>query len=409
MPTTQPELLATPNTTSLAALKPINRRQPRVNPEVLRWALERSGKTIESHPPPKSIKDKVQSWLDGVARPSYAQLRVFARYTYVGLPRLLDLEPPKETISIADFRSKGGNTPSKPSGELLDLLYDCQIKQLWYDEYSVDAGIALPEFPGTISPHSDVEDAARTIRGYINWQSEETLEDRKNRWEGAVRSFRQKIEDAGVLVMSNTRVGNHSARKLNPDEFRGFSLTYGNFPLIFINKRDAISAQMFSLGHELAHIFSDTPGLSKTSYTETTGLRSLEGWCNAVAAELLVPADQLKTETFGMVGSEGEVRALAYRFAVSRAVILYRLRSLSLILPQDFTHLEQREMARAAASGGGRTSAATRVLNRLGRRFCHAVVSSTITGETLEDEAFDLLEIRSDESFAGLVAALDLA
>lgn len=409
MPNSQPEPLPLSGVDAPSTRTPINRRQMHVNPAVLRWALERSRKDLKTNPPPKDIRDKVPLWLTGEASPSYAQLRVFARYTYVGLSRLLELEPPKETLPIADFRTKRNVVQTQHSGELLDTLFYCQLRQLWYHDYSIDAGISLPEFPGLVRRGSSVTRAAQTIRGYINWSSDDILDDRKNRWEGAVASFRKRIEDAGVLVMFNTCVGTNPNRKLDPDEFRGFSLTYGHFPLIFVNKRDATSAQMFSLGHELAHVFSDTPGLSRTSYRDLRHSRSLEAWCNAVAAELLVPADKLKADISARVTDKTEVRKLAYRFAVSRLVILYRLRDLGLIDSRSFADLEQQELAGASTASGGRSTTADRIVGRLGHRFCHAVVSSTIAGETLEDEAFDLLDIRSEASFAGLVTKLDLA
>ena len=76
-----------------------------------------------------------------------------------------------------------------------------------------------------------------------------------NNWENAFSFLIEAIEEAGILVMANGVVGNNTSRSLDPDEFRGFVLVDKIAPLVFINSSDWKAAQMFTLAHELAHIF----------------------------------------------------------------------------------------------------------------------------------------------------------
>jgi Zn-dependent peptidase ImmA (M78 family) len=99
-----------------------------------------------------------------------------------------------------------------------------------------------PSFIGSATPESDVEQAASEIRQGPTWTE-------------ALRRFIEQADRLGVLVMVNGVVGSNNHRKLNPDEFRDFAISDGLAPLVFINGADTKSAQMFTLAHELAHLW----------------------------------------------------------------------------------------------------------------------------------------------------------
>lgn len=58
----------------------------------------------------------------------------------------------------------------------------------------------------------------------------------------------------GVLGYSNRD-------RLDADEFQGFAVSDPFAPIVFINDEDAKAAQIFTLAHELAHIWIGETGI----------------------------------------------------------------------------------------------------------------------------------------------------
>ena len=120
----------------------------------------------------------------------------------------------------------------------------------------------------------------------------------------------------GVLVMVSGVVGSNSRRTLDPEEFRGFALADSIALLVFINGSDTKSAQMFTLAHELAHLWLGSSGVSDAEALNVSG-QDTERWCNRVAAEVLVPIHLLQADYSERIRLSDEINRLARRFKVS--------------------------------------------------------------------------------------------
>ncbi len=144
-------------------------------------------------------------------------------------------------------------------------------------------------------------------------------------WTDALRLFICQADEAGVLAMMSGVVRSNNRRPLDPAEFRGFALCDPLAPLVFINGKDTKAAQMFTLAHELAHVWLGASALSNLGAAPAAGFRREEVWCNAVAAEFLVPLEALRSDLRRNEPLSDALSRLARTFKVSTLVILRRL------------------------------------------------------------------------------------
>src|SRR4029079_5680148 len=136
-------------------------------------------------------------------------------------------------------------------------------------------------FVGSVTTRARVEEVAAVMRQTLRFD----LDARRDclTWTDAVRLFIADADAAGVLVMCNGVVMNNNRRKLDPEEFRGFAIADGLAPLVFINGADTKSAQMFTLAHELSHLWLGQTALSDADPSKPVD-GEVETWCNRVAA-----------------------------------------------------------------------------------------------------------------------------
>lgn len=362
---------------------------------VLRWAADRaclSDAILE-----KRFR-KLPLWLTGEAQPTLKQLENFARLTYTPIGYFFLPEPPELEPPVPDFRTLRDEAMLEPSSALLDTLYLCQQRQEWFRDYARMHGLPRLTFVGSVTLADQAEDVAEAMRQSLSL----SIAERKGlpTWMDALRQLIAKAEEAGVLVMASSIVGSNSHRKLNVDEFRGFALADDLAPLVFLNGADSKAAQMFTLAHELAHIWLDESGVSDPEAGNSPE-QGIEKWCNQVAAELLMPLDELRQVYEPGSSVAAEIQRLARLFKVSTLVALRRLFDAGFIDQTTLWQCYRKEVERIRglerSSGGGdfyRTLGA-----RTGKLFARAILSSTLEGQTLFQDAFRMLGVRKTSTF----------
>lgn len=371
-----------------------------VQPEVLRWACERAGFTPERAP---EALPMLGAWLSGQKQPTIKQLEGFAKKTHTPVGYFFLDTPPADVVPIPDFRTVRGKQIGRPSANLLDTIYACQERQAWFREHLQRSGGQPASFVGEFTVRTGVMRAADEMRARLGFE----LAARKNdkTWEDALRRFIAQAEALGVLVMVNGVVGSNTHRKLNPEEFRGFALADALAPLVFINGADSKSAQMFTLAHELAHIWLGKSALSDVG-PDAAPAHGVETWCNQVAAELLVPMKDFLAQHDPKRLLVEELQRLARIYKVSTLVVLRRVLDAGRISRRAFHLAYEAELARIkrAKGSGGDFYATTNA--RVGKRFLRAVIADTLEGETLFTDAFRLMGFSSQKAFDRL--AVDL-
>ena len=374
-----------------------------VSQDILLWALDRSGRTVEDV---QLTFPKLHDWIAGVKQPTLRQLERFAKTMHTPLGFLFLAQPPEERLPIPHFRTAARERPGQPSPELLDTIHSMQLRQAWMRDEAKDQGQEPLQFVG--SSHAGDEPVAvaqemRRILGFSeNWAG------RERTWTDALQRLREAIEQASILVVVNGVVGNNTHRKLNTDEFRGFVLVDEYAPLVFVNNADSKAAQMFTLAHELVHVFFGSSAAFDLRQLMPAQDR-MEQACNRVAAEFLVPESQLRQAWPTVEGERKPFQAVARRFKVSEIVAARRALDLGMVSKATFLEFyqdyraDERHKAKDVPRGGDFYA---NQKARVGNRFGAAVVRAVGEGRLGYSEAYRMTGLygKTFEQFAHSLA-----
>ena len=376
-----------------------------LEPAVLKWARERAGLSVEALARNFTRPEKVASW-ESDGKLTFKQAEKLAAKTNTPVGYLYLSNPPVEKLPITDFRTVAGEPIKRPSPDLLETIDAAIIRQMWFRDFAISNGDAPLAFVGSLTGNEEVVPTARLIRDYFNLET--AMRSHARNYEEALVIQRECLDKGGILVMQSGIVGENTHRPLNVKEFRGFALADTFCPVIFINSKDFKAAQMFTLIHELVHLWIGASGVSNLNDTYAPN-RETEIFCNAVAAEILVPTDELIAQLPGGLDKQ-DFEKLIRHFKVSEFVILRRLRDARLINAADFERLFDVAracfQAKAESTGGGGDYYNTKI-SRLGKRFLCAVMEDVLDGRIAYKEAFSLLGVGNVQTFRNLARELD--
>lgn len=367
-----------------------------IKPELLQWAIKRSRLRNEDL---IARFPRLPEWRSGERAPTMRQLEDFARKTMTPLGYLFLDEPPDETLPVSDFRTVTDGPVDRPSPNLIETIQSMQRRQAWMRDYLVEEGQQPLEFVGSARNSRNPVTLAGQIRDTlglnVDWAAGHAT------WEDALRTLRASIERIGILVASSATVGLNTHRSLDPQEFRGFVLIDDLAPLVFVNAADSKSAQMFTLAHELVHVWLGVAGVfnlvSLQPHPDET-----ERFCNRTAAEFLVPEHKFRERWPQVRDSANPFKAIALSFKVSPLVAARRALDLQFISKaQFFAFYEkdrqewQRLKEKQRQKQGGPNFYDVQDA-RLGRRFAYAVVRAAREGRLPFGDAYRLTDLKGN-------------
>lgn len=370
-----------------------------ISPSILQWALQRADKQVEDLS--QDLQKRVPAWLRREQKPTLKQLEAFARTVHVPFGYLFLSTPPTEApLEIPDFRTERGVQRTQLSLELRETLLAAERRQEWYREYLLEQDAEPLAFVGAAKLSDNPNQVAASMRRQFRMTAAERAKIEVEYKEDYRNALISRFEEQGILVCIDGYVGTNTKRGLNLKEFRGFVLSDEYAPLILVNGKDWPAAQLFTLAHECAHLYLGQDALVDLSPFQSTSSpehSKVERWCNQVAAEFLVPLEELPKKVEPMAAM-GEVVRLSRDFKVSRLVITQRLHDRGAIEKSVCNNL-YRSLVReyvewADTESGGGNSYRTR-LRKVGKRFAKAVLQSAGRAGLPYTEAFRLLNVKN--------------
>ncbi len=295
-----------------------------ITPSVIQWARNLDAIPVEESARCANVTiEQILAWESGADLPTIRQAKLLANkykvpYVYFFLP---DIPRKIKRVEFVDFRTFHNKLEQTTlSRNMLWLLRDIYDRR----EVMLEMYEKQNRKPQIFSPNITARNAvkiAQEIRSFlgIDYQTQRSF----RRPEIAYNYYISALEKKDVLVFQT--------KKIQRSEMRGLSVFNSVFPIIVLNRGDEYAARLFSLTHELAHLFLRTSGLCNDFESEVYEERNqLELFCNQVAAMALVPLEVIESHPcYQAIIDNGchdtLIQTIARDFAVSREVILGRL------------------------------------------------------------------------------------
>jgi len=367
--------------------------QAMINPDILSWARQRAGIGVSALARKLHVDEaKLVSWEKGEILPTFKQAQSYAHNTYIPFGYLFLKHPPKDDLPIPDLRTFGDHGATNISINLRDVVREVLQRQLWYQEYQIERGAGPVPAVGSVSTQTPVRLIVADMKASLGL----TLWPDRGDWEDYNRRLIANIESLGILVMRSSMVGSNTHRLLSVDEFRGFAIADQFAPVIFINAADCPEARLFTLIHELTHIWLGESGISDAN---PRNQRQVEKLCNAVAAEFLAPEDEFNAhwQTDADYWKLNLPR-LSSHFHVSQWVVARRALELRLISDNEYwAYVNKLQADYKAREKDGSPPYNRTQTGKVSKRLAQAVVSEALSGRILLRDAWQLIGIKPDK------------
>ena len=299
-----------------------------ITPNILRWARETSKMSIETVALKIKVKEEsIDLWEEGDDYPTINQLEKLSKLYRRPISVFYLPEPPSDFQTLRDFRKS--RDFNEYSTALTFIIRDIQSKQSWLSDFLKEESEQPLDFIGKFNKNDDIKLIAKNIKKVLEIDDHYYNND-------ILRYWTDKIEQKGIFVSLASNI--HSHLKINIEEVKGFAITDKYAPFIFINSADSKNSQLFSLIHELAHLWVNASGVSAFDFIDFRDTNELNKYdpievlCNKVTAEILMPEKKIRS----LFKSNSEItheliERKAREIKVSSFALLVRLVNMNII------------------------------------------------------------------------------
>lgn len=305
-----------------------------ITPNVLKWARESAKMTEETAAAKVSVTvDRLKDWEGGNSQPTIRQAQTLAKAYKRPFALFFLPEVPRDFHPLQDFRKPGSKDLTTSS---IFIIREIQQKQAWisdiYSENQEDKLAFVGRFSIKDNPQTVAKDILDTLK--LNPSSYKT--------DNPIKEWIDATEKNGVFVSRTSFI--HSRLKLDSEELQGFAIADPYAPFIFVNSEDWNAPQLFTLVHELAHIWIAETGISnevEPDLKHKDKFHPVELFCNEVAANALMPKEiVLGFDSESFQSSRG-IFKLAKQLGVSSFAVLVRALNLNIISAPTYQKLKK--------------------------------------------------------------------
>lgn len=365
-----------------------------VQPALLRWARVTIGLSLaDVGLMLKRAPEEIAAWEAGEDAPTYPQLEKLAYQVYKRPLALFFLPaPPDEKQPQSEFRTLPDTDMRSLSRDTYLQIrrahaYQLALRELFDDRNPsgrrIWQDLRVSRSASIIAQAQNVRNyLGITLRSQVEWKDDEQ----------ALKAWRKAIEDVGVFVFKAA---------FKQEDISGFCLKDDELPIIYLNNSTTKTRQIFSLLHELAHLLLKVNGLSKFDAGYIDQLpkseREIERFCNAIAAETLIPSADFSEQTRQLPHdieqvSEEQFAVLAKRYGVSREAVLRRFLDQERVSSR-FYEAKAKHWARQKRGGSGGSWYSNQGAYLSGR-FAREVVGRHYRHQLTLEQAADFLGMK---------------
>lgn len=369
-----------------------------IHPAILSWALSQTSEEKLG----TKLLENIKHWIDGTKSPTFNQIEDFSKKSHIPLGYFFLQTPPVEQISLLKYRTLDSVELANPSRNLIDTIHEMEMVQEWMINYRKEWNYDTIRVIGSLKDVTNIIIIADNIRNdlglTIEWYKECVNSSE------AFNKVRSLLEECGIVVMMNGVVGKNTHRALDVNEFRAFAMVNEWAPLIFINGADSAGGKLFSLFHEIAHLWVGVNDLYNDRRYSASEIKPIEAICNAVAGELMVPnaAFLEKWNNHISVDIYEKIKEFAKIFRCSGSVIARRALDNKKINKNVYNQvieeaIEASLQAKQEKGSGGDYYKVAR--SKLDGVFVRALCESVKSGRTSFTEAYRLTNTTSKTFF----------